>query len=91
MLDVETIAARLQSLRQDMTVLPDGSAVLLDLDGGQVLTLSETGTFLVERLQHGTTETDALAADLCDAYAVEPDQARRDVDAFLRELAASLP
>jgi hypothetical protein len=72
------------------TVLPDGSGVLLDIDGNQVLSLSKTGLFLVHELKGGTTRVDELCERLTEAYRVDPDTARKDTVAFLSKLGEAL-
>jgi len=88
------IAARLyRHLQQqgiECTALADGSAVLLDLGGHQVVSLNRTGAFLVQALlQHGGDPAE-LTRRLAERYAVTPEQAASDVDAFLGDLAVTL-
>jgi len=59
----------------------DGEAVLIDLEGNQVLGLNETGSFLWPRLQQRSEAE--LADDLAAAYGIDAARARADVAAFL--------
>lgn len=90
MTDASSLAARLRALRPDMTVPPDGSAVVLDLRQGQVVTLSGSAAVLMQALLGGTTDAAALASVPCDAYDVTPERARRDVEGFVEDLAGTL-
>jgi len=72
------------------TVLPDGSGVMLDFDGHQVLSLSKTGVSLVQQILSGVHSVDALARGLEERFDVSFEQAREDTAAFLEQLTRSL-
>ena len=72
------------------TVLPDGSSVLLDISGHRVLTLSDTGTYLMQQLRDGTATVDMLAKRLTQEFDVDDDTARRDTQEFVDALSAAL-
>jgi len=69
-----------------LTELGDGSGVILDLDGHQVLTLNGSGVVLVDAIAAGTLAIDDLAKILRERFDVEEMVAERDVQAFLEEL-----
>ena len=56
-----------------------------ELDLNMMITLNETGRFLWERLQNGTTE-DALVAALLEEYDVDEATARKQVVKFVEKL-----
>ncbi len=60
----------------------EGEAVLLDLDARRVLGLNATGSFVWGLLDGRRTAAD-LAAAVASRFAVAPERARADVDAFL--------
>jgi hypothetical protein len=64
--------------------LIDGEAVLIDLDGGRVLGLNETGSFLWPRLPNRTA--DELVQDLIGNFDVDEAQARKDIAVFISAL-----
>ncbi len=66
--------------------LLDGQAVLIDLERAQAMGLNDSASFLWQRLDGRPPE--ALAAELCEAFDVTPQQARRDVDDFVDLLRA---
>jgi hypothetical protein len=74
----------------DPTVLPDGSGVLLDLDGHRVVSLSKTGVALVQYIRSGVDSLDALARMLAERYDVEFLEARQDAEDFVNELTRAL-
>ncbi len=84
------LADLLASGRLTVTTLTDGSGVVLDVESLQVLSLNPSGAFLLERLGEGVTDEDALARALTAEFEVDLPTARRDLDAFLDELAGAL-
>lgn len=63
-------------------VVPVGASVV-DFNG--MITLNETGAFLWGLLSQGA-EAEGLVRRLTEEYDVTPEQARRDVDAFLQRM-----
>ncbi len=63
----------------------DGEIVALDGGKSVYLGTNRTGALLWQRLAAGATHDDLVGA-LVDAFDVERDQARCDVDSFLGEL-----
>jgi hypothetical protein len=89
-MSIARLTERLGDPEISETVLPDGSGVLLDIEGRQVLSLSKTGVFLVHELRAGATTLDELSARLTTVYQVDPDTAREDTIAFLARLGEAL-
>ena len=56
----------------------------LTLDFNGIITLNETGAFLCERMQKGTSREDLIDALLAE-YEVTPDKAAADVDIFIQK------
>jgi hypothetical protein len=56
----------------------------LTLDFNGIITLNETGAFLFERMQKGTSREDLIDALLAE-YEVTPDKAAADVDIFIQK------
>ena len=71
----------LRQIAGETMVIPSGT----ELDLNVMITLNETGCFLWERLQKGTTE-DALVAALLEAYEVDEATARVQVVKFVEKL-----
>ncbi len=88
--DIPALAGLLTSERLTRTRLADGSGVILHLDELEVLTLNETGQFLVELLADGVDTLEGLALALADEFEVELETARRDAAVFVEELAGHL-
>ena len=63
----------------------DGEVVALDVNESEYLAVNASGRILWEALGRGTTRA-RLVQSLIDAYALSPDAAERDTDAFLAEL-----
>ena len=71
----------LRQIAGETMVIPSGE----ELDLNMMITLNETGRFLWERLQNGTTE-DALVAALLEEYDVDEATARAQVVKFVEKL-----
>jgi len=63
----------------------DREVVAVDIDSSTYLSTNGSGALLWLALAEGTTR-DALAERLAQAYLIEPDQAKADVDSFLHDL-----
>jgi len=88
--NIEELAAMLATDELTTTKLVDGTGVILDVDSLQVFTLNETGMFLVEAMGEGVDDRDGLVARMVENFEVEDDEAGRDVDAFVGDLAKFL-
>ena len=56
---IKKIRGALESGRLTINALDDGSGVLLDIDGEQLLTLNRTGMRLVQAIDEGAAGVDA--------------------------------
>jgi len=90
-IDITAIGRWLVNDQITDTVLEDGSGVLLDLEGRQVLSLNDSGMWLVQHLRAGELGFDVLIDGLMACYAVPREVAVGDVVRFLRDLEALLP
>jgi hypothetical protein len=90
MMELAQITKRLASGDFDMTELPDGSAVILDMAGHRVLTLSSTATVIVSMLRQSVTDVGAITRCIVSEFEVEPAVAEADIRRFLDALAAAL-
>lgn len=73
----------LREIGGEVMVIPSGE----ELDLNMMITLNETGRFLWERLQDGTT-VDGLVSALLSEYEVEEAVARENVEKFVEKLNA---
>jgi hypothetical protein len=64
----------------------EGEAVLLDLQGKQLVGLNGVGSFVFGLLD-GSRSVAALAAAVTERFEVEPARAEEDVRVFVRDLA----
>jgi hypothetical protein len=72
------------------TTLGDGSGVLVDLAGMEVLTFNETGMLIVNQLRHGVSSLDELVAAVTAEFEIDEKTAREHVVQFLDLLASVL-
>lgn len=70
----------------DVTFLPDGSAVALDIAGHRALSLSATGAFILSQVIDGILEPAAIRDRIVSRFDVEPTRAEMDLRHFLAEL-----
>lgn len=87
---VPELAAYLAQPEVTLTVLADGSGVILDIAASQVITLNDTGVLLAEALKEGATSSGGLVAQLTATYEVDEADARADVADFIELLAGHL-
>ena len=90
MTDVPALAAALATDRYTHTALADGTGVILDIEGMHVLTLNQTGEFLVAAVLAGAAGEPDLVARLVAEFEVEEPQAHEDVSTFLAEVSQYL-
>ena len=86
MSNLERLAELMRSDRVTRTTLVDDTGVILHLDSLQVLTLNETGIFLVERISEGMSSLELLITALTEEFEVDEPTAREDIELFLEEL-----
>jgi hypothetical protein len=84
--DLSLLTSRLTTLDLDTQPLPDGSAVMLDLDGHRVLNLSPTAALIVRMLQSGVVDRQALLDKVLESFDVDRAVAASDLDGFLHRL-----
>tara|TARA_Y100001933_G_scaffold173198_1_gene171494 strand:+ start:898 stop:1176 length:279 start_codon:yes stop_codon:yes gene_type:complete len=87
---IKKIRGALESGRLTINALDDGSGVLLDIDGEQLLTLNRTGMRLVQAIDEGAAGVDALRDMLLAEFEVEAARAEVDARAFVEEVAEAL-
>ena len=87
---IARIRDALESGRLMINALDDGSGVLLDIDGEQLMTLNAAGMHLVRGIERGAQDVASLGGLLCERFEVEPERAETDAGAFLAEVAAAL-
>ena len=63
----------------------DGETVLVDIDSGTYFGLDEVGTFIWNQIDEGLAIAD-IPARITEAFEVEEDVARTDLDTFLQQL-----
>jgi len=89
-MSIKHIEDQLNSGRLSVTVMDDGSGVLLDSEREALFNLNATGLFIVERIQTGCESIDSLAAELAAAFQVDSSRARSDAEKFIADLGATL-
>ncbi|MBK1631366.1 hypothetical protein CKO31_11565 [Thiohalocapsa halophila] len=72
------------------TALPDGTAVILDIDQHQVLSVSPVGAFVIDEIRNGVESMDALTTRIVTEFDVDADRAARDAAAFVAEVVTAL-
>ena len=73
----------------NLTVLADGSSALLDIKSGSVFSINDSGTLIIKLLRDQPgLQTEDLVKAMCDAFVIEEEQARADLEDFVREFAS---
>jgi len=86
MIDLQAIAAVLESDLSLRKTLDDGTGVVVDLRKSRVLALNSTGMFLVEQIAQGAESVEDLIAALTDTFAVDQATAQHDVQNLIQDL-----
>lgn len=87
---IRKIRGALTSGRLTINALDDGSGVLLDVEGEQLLTLNRTGMRLVQAIEDGAEAVEALRDVLLAEFEVDAERAEADARAFVGEVAGAL-
>ena len=83
-MEIHSEAIRLRS--EDLTWRAvDGEVIVLDRRNWGYITINDSGALLWDRLAQGATEADLVVA-LTEAFAVDPADARADVERFVGAL-----
>lgn len=72
------------------TFLADGTGVLLDVQGHQVLSLNHSASYLVQRILDGEDKPQALEQQFAARFGLSTAQAAQDIAAFLDNLQAKV-
>jgi hypothetical protein len=89
--ELSDLAAIFSSVRVTRTRLPDNTGVVLDVAGRHVLSLNETGQFVVEQLATGLGDEAEMVRRMVAAFKVGEEGARRDLGLFVARLRELLP
>ena len=87
---IASIAAALENKRLTINALDDGSGVVLDVDGEQMLTANATGMRIIQAIDEGDRDAAAIARRLAGQFEVSEQQASEDVAAFVARVADGL-
>lgn len=89
--ELRDLADLMSSSRVSRTRLPDGTGVVLDIVGLHVMSLNETGQFVVEQLARGLADEDEMVRRMVAEFKVDELTARRDLGVFVVRLRELLP
>lgn len=92
--DLEQFIDRFKVQQYELTKMSDGTAVMLSIDTGKVVTLSEVATSMVDYIieSHTTKNTsiDDLLLHLLKQYEVEKEKLEEDIVSFLSEISSGI-
>lgn len=86
----KSIAKAIDARRLTVNRLGDGTAVLLDGDGEELMTLNEAGRRLIDWIDDGAETLPELVDRMMEFYEVERDVAHDDAKGFVEEVAETL-
>lgn len=89
--ELRDLADILSSSRVSRTRLPDQTGVVLDIVGLHVMSLNETGQFVVEQLARGLADEDEMVRRMVAEFKVDENSARSDLEVFVVKLRELLP
>ncbi|MEJ5207466.1 PqqD family protein [Denitratimonas sp. CY0512] len=85
-MDIPEFARRIEEGHYGVTLLPDGTGVLLDLNQEALISFNATGAFILSCLRERMDESQVVAA-LIERFEVDDLTAGQDVPAFIAQLA----
>lgn len=88
-MSLNALAAILKQDTYTMTLMADGTGVLLDLQNESLLTFNDTGAFMFVRIKEGVSE-EAIVAQVVATYQVDEATAQADVAKFIDQLKQAL-
>jgi hypothetical protein len=84
---LEELAAELARGEMSLTTLADGSAVLLDLERRQVLSLNSSARFILDiLLSEAEPDTASILSAFQQTYGLDASVAEQDLQAFVTDL-----
>jgi len=83
---IAVLAEALESQRLTINALDDGSGVVLDVDGEQLLTMNATALTLVQAVSDGARTEGELVTVLTDTFEVDDDPARADIRSLMKQV-----
>jgi len=89
-MSTEKIAEHLEQGRLTLTVMDDGSGVLLDVKDEALFNLNATGLFVIQQIKNDCESLDALAEAVAQKFKIDTPRARQDVETFTNALSATL-
>jgi hypothetical protein len=87
---IQKLATAIDDRRLTINSLDDGSGVVLDVDGEQMLTANATGILIIQSIAEGRRSLNRIAEQISERFDVESDRARSDAAAFVSKVAAGL-
>lgn len=88
-MSLKALTAVLNDDAYTMTVMADGTGVLLDLRNESLLTFNDTGAFMFGRIKGGDSE-EAIVAQVVATYQVDAATAQSDLTIFVAQLKQAL-
>jgi hypothetical protein len=89
-MSIDRIKTHLDSGRLSVTVMDDGSGVVLDGEREALFNMNSTGLFIIDQIRRGSDSIDAVADALATTFQIKPSTARSDATRFIRDLSATL-
>ncbi len=83
---IKRIHEALASGRLTINALDDGSGVVLDVDGEQMLTMNATGLAIIQAIADGAADLEAVADYLVERFSVERELALEQAGRFITEV-----
>lgn len=84
--DLSALRAGLVDGRLTISSLEDGSGVVLDVVGEQLLTMNATGLAIMQAIERGEEHPEALAAKIGAASGVSAERVLEDLPEFVRKV-----
>lgn len=84
--NINNLKLAISSPSLTITKLSDGTSVLLDIEGNQVLSFNQTGAYIIDCLYNDMDSIEDISSALSSEFDISPDEAKRDIQDFISEL-----
>jgi phosphatidylglycerophosphatase A len=86
---VPLLSTLLQQGEYTITIMEDGTSVLMDLNNEALLTFNGTATLMLAAIEQGAS-SEAIVTQIIETYQIDRDTAQADVDEFIGNLTRAL-
>ena len=89
-MSIETLRESLSEGRLTISALDDGTGVVLDVEGEQLLEMNATGLAMMQAIADGAENEDAVVERVVEKFDAPVERVREDVRAFVVDVSKAV-